>query len=59
MAGEMDMAAKKPTDLKIKRTKPKLKAVKREVLKNEPRYASAAIQMGIKTADQRDKSRRT
>jgi hypothetical protein len=51
------MAAKKPTELTIKRAKPKLKVVRREVLKNEPWYAAVASQMGIKTPDRRDKSR--
>ena len=50
------MKAKKPTHLKAKRGKRKLIAVRREVLKNEPWYASAAMRMGIKAAGQADKS---
>ena len=43
---------KKPGDLKVRRAKGKLIAVRRQVLKNEPWYASAATQIGIKAADQ-------
>jgi hypothetical protein len=46
------MTAKRPADLKVKRRKGKLIAIRRHVLKNEPWYASAAIQIGIKAADQ-------
>jgi hypothetical protein len=51
--------ARKPTQMKIRRVKRKLKTVRPQVLKNEPWYASAAIQLGIRTADQRDKSERS
>jgi len=51
------MTAKKPKDLNIKRAKRKLRPVRPKVLKNEPWYASAAMRMGIKTADQRDKAK--
>jgi hypothetical protein len=47
---------KKPGDLKVRRRKAKLIAVRRQVLKNEPWYASAAIQIGIKATGQGDKS---
>jgi hypothetical protein len=50
------MTTKKPGDLKVRRRKAKLIAVRRQVLKNEPWYVSAAIQIGIKAADQGDKS---
>jgi hypothetical protein len=51
-------AAKKPTQLKIRRAKRNLKIVGRQaVLKNEPWYASAAMQLGIRTREQRDKHR--
>ena len=46
------MTAKRPSDLKVKRRKGKLIAIRRQVLKKEPWYASAAIQIGIKAADQ-------
>ena len=46
------MTVKRPGDLKVKRRKGKLIAVRRQVLKNEPWYAPAAIQIGIKAADQ-------
>jgi len=44
--------ARKPGDLKVKRGKGKLIAVRPQVLKNEPWYASAAMKIGIKAADQ-------
>ena len=50
------MTTKKPTHLKVRRAKGKLITVRRQVLKNEPWYASAAIHLGIKAADQGDKS---
>ena len=50
------MTTKKPGDLKVRRRKAKLIAVRRQVLKNEPWYALAAIQIGIKAADRGDKS---
>ena len=43
---------KKPGALKLRRRKGKPIPVRRQVLKNEPWYASAAIQIGIKAADQ-------
>jgi hypothetical protein len=46
------VTTKKPGDLKVRRRKGKLFAVRRQVLNNEPWYASAAIQIGIKAADQ-------
>src|SRR5215204_3306914 len=60
--GDIGMTTKKPTarkpaQLKIRRAKRNLKVVARQaVLKNEPWYASAAMQLAIRTADQRDKS---
>ena len=45
----------KPGDLNVRRRKGKLIVVRRQDLKNEPWYASAAIQIGIKTADAGDK----
>jgi hypothetical protein len=42
----------KPGDLKVRRAKGKLTIVRRQVLKNEPWYASAAMQIGIKAAEQ-------
>jgi hypothetical protein len=47
---------KKPAQLKIRRAKRKLKVVRGQVLKNEPWYASAAMRIAIKTADERNKS---
>ena len=42
----------KPGDLKVRRAKGKLTIVRRQVLKNEPWYASAAMQIGIKAGEQ-------
>lgn len=48
--------SKKPSDLRVRRRKGKPIAVRPQVLKNEPWYASAAVQIGIKAGDQGDKS---
>jgi len=45
-------SSKKLGDLKVRRAKGKLIIVRRQVLKNEPWYASAAMQIGIKAAEQ-------
>jgi hypothetical protein len=55
--GVIGMTTKKPTDLKIRRAKRKLKVARPEVFKKEPWYASAAMRIGIKTGD--DKSPRS
>ena len=52
MPEQLGVTTKKPGDLKLRRRKGKLIAVRRLVLKNEPWYASAAIRIGIKAADQ-------
>ena len=52
------MTTKKPTHLKVRRAKRKLIAVRRQVFKNEPWYASAAIKIGIKAGDQSNNSSR-
>jgi len=44
----MGMPSKKPTQIKVRRAKRKLIGVRRQVLKNEPWYASAAIKIGIR-----------